>query len=133
LRRREKHRGWPLHSRQSCIRTVFRLSREQIIGYTADKVYVPEAAKAVAQADHDAIVSPTSQTRTELSIDHHGDKRLIACNRMIARDEKGEPEFLVALFEDVTDRRSLSREVQSAKKFWKRSSTTSLFRSWSSG
>ena len=93
------------------------LSREQIIGYTADKVYVPEAAKAVAQADHDAIVSPTSQTRTELSIDHHGDKRLIACNRMIARDEKGEPEFLVALFEDVTDRRSLSREVQSAKKF----------------
>jgi hypothetical protein len=69
----------------------------------------PEAAKAVAQADHDAIVSPTSQTRTELSIDHHGDKRLIACNRMIARDEKGEPEFLVALFEDV-DRRSLSRE-----------------------
>jgi diguanylate cyclase (GGDEF)-like protein/PAS domain S-box-containing protein len=93
------------------------LSRDEIIGRTAEKVYVPEAAVAVAQADHDAIVSPTSQTRTELLIEHQGQKRLVACNRMIARDEKGKPEFLVSLFEDVTDRRSLSREIQSAKKF----------------
>ena len=93
------------------------LSRDQIIGHTAEKVYVPEAALAVAEADRDAIVSPTGQTRTELSIEHNGARRLIACNRMIARDEKGKPEFLVSLFEDVTDRRSLTREIQSAKKF----------------
>ncbi|NGX95618.1 MAG: EAL domain-containing protein [Candidatus Afipia apatlaquensis] len=93
------------------------LSRDQIIGQTAEKVYVPEAAQMVTEADRDAIASPTGQTRTELSIEHNGGRRLIACNRMIARDEKGKPEFLVSLFEDVTDRRSLSREVQSAKKF----------------
>ena len=93
------------------------LSRDQIIGQTAEKVYVPEAAQMVTEADRDAIASPTGQTRTELSIEHKGGRRLIACNRMIARDEKGKPEFLVSLFEDVTDRRSLSREVQSAKKF----------------
>jgi len=93
------------------------LSRDRIIGQTADMVYVPEAAQAVTQADYDAIMSPTSQTRNELSIEHHGERRLVACNRMIARDDKGKPEFLVALFEDVTERRSLSREIQSAKKF----------------
>jgi len=93
------------------------LRRDQIIGQTAEKVYVPEAAQMVTEADRDAIASPTGQTRTELSIEHNGGRRLIACNRMIARDEKGKPEFLVSLFEDVTDRRSLSREVQSAKKF----------------
>jgi diguanylate cyclase (GGDEF)-like protein/PAS domain S-box-containing protein len=93
------------------------MSRDDIIGNTAHKVYVPEAAQLVMEADHEAIASPTSQTRTELRIEHGGSTRLVACNRMIARNEKNEPEFLVALFEDVTDRRSLSREVQSAKKF----------------
>ena len=93
------------------------LSRDQIIGNTAERVYVPEAALAVAQADRDAIASLTGQTRTELLVELGGSMRQVACNRMIARDEKGRPEFLVALFEDVTDRRSLSREIQSAKKF----------------
>lgn len=93
------------------------ISRDKIIGHTAEKVYIPEVAQAVMRADQEAIVSPTSQTRTELLIELHGDKRLVACNRMIARDEKGRPEFLVSLFEDVTERRSLSREIQSAKKF----------------
>ena len=36
---------------------------------------------------------------------------------MIARNEKNEPEFLIALFDDVTDRRSLSRELENTKKF----------------
>ncbi|HEX7740892.1 MAG TPA: EAL domain-containing protein, partial [Sphingobium sp.] len=68
-------------------------------------------------ADKQAVASPTDQIRTELLVERAGGNRLVACNRVIARDEKGRPEFLVALFEDVTDRRSLSREVQSAKKF----------------
>jgi diguanylate cyclase (GGDEF)-like protein/PAS domain S-box-containing protein len=94
-----------------------RLSREQIVGHTATRVYTPEAAQAVEIADRDAIEAPTGQTRTEIPIEHHGDTRLIACNRMIARDEKNQPEFLVSLFEDITDRKSLTREIQSAKKF----------------
>ncbi len=93
------------------------ISRDQIIGNTAHKVYVPEAAQAVVEADRAAVESPTGQTRTELLIEHGGSMRLIACNRVIARNEKNEPEFLVSLFEDVTERRSLSREIQGAKKF----------------
>lgn len=93
------------------------VSRDQIIGNTATSVYLPEAAQAVADADRAAVESPTGQTRTELLIEHGGSMRLVACNRVIARNEKNEPEFLVSLFEDVTDRRSLSREIQSAKKF----------------
>ena len=93
------------------------VSRDQIIGNTATSVYVPEAAQAVLEADQAAVASLSSQTRTELSIQHRGGKRLVACNRVIARNEKNEPEFLVSLFEDVTERRSLSREIQSAKQF----------------
>ncbi len=109
------------------------ISRDQIVGKTANSVYSPEAAQAILEMDRDAIASPEDQTRTELLIDHRGGKRLIACNRVIARNEKNEPEFLVALFEDVTDRRSLSREVQSAKSFWNWWWTTFRLRSWSSG
>ena len=36
---------------------------------------------------------------------------------MVARDERNRPEFLIALFDDITDRRSLSRELESTKKF----------------
>ena len=36
---------------------------------------------------------------------------------MIARNENDQPEFLIALFEDITDRRSLSRELENSKKF----------------
>jgi len=38
-------------------------------------------------------------------------------NRVIARDENGRPEFLIALFDDITERRSLSQELENTKKF----------------
>ena len=36
---------------------------------------------------------------------------------MVARNENGEPVFLIALFDDVTERRSLSQELENTKKF----------------
>ena len=36
---------------------------------------------------------------------------------MIARNDRGEPEFLIALFDDVTDRNVLSHELENTKKF----------------
>ena len=42
---------------------------------------------------------------------------MLASNRVIARDENGRPEFLIALFDDITERRSLSQELENTKKF----------------
>jgi len=36
---------------------------------------------------------------------------------VIARDDRGEPKFLIALFDDVTDRKVLSHELENTKKF----------------
>ena len=44
-------------------------------------------------------------------------KRVLATSRVIARNDRGEPEFLIALFDDVTDRKVLSQELESTKKF----------------
>ncbi|MBN8981057.1 MAG: diguanylate cyclase, partial [Rhizobiales bacterium] len=93
------------------------LERDQIIGKTADSLYKPENAKSVERLDGEAIRSATGRTHTELPVDLHGGHRLVACDRVIARDEDGKPEYLISLFEDVTERRSLSREIKDAKKF----------------
>ena len=53
----------------------------------------------------------------EFTVERGSEKRILASNRVIARNESGEPELLIALFDDVTDRRSLSRELENTKKF----------------
>ena len=50
-------------------------------------------------------------------VERGSQKRVLASNRVIARDENGRPEFLIALFDDVTERRSLSQELENTKKF----------------
>ena len=50
-------------------------------------------------------------------VERGSEKRILASTRVVARNENGQPEFLIALFDDVTDRRSLSRELENTKKF----------------
>ncbi len=82
------------------------LSREQIVGKTAEDLYTPSTARTITQADQATIASSEGQIRSEFSIERRGERRMLASNRVIARNEKNEPEYLVALFEDVTERRS---------------------------
>ena len=91
--------------------------RAEIIGKTAQSIYKQENATAVAELDKEAIASLAGRMHTELSVDLRNGRRIVACDRVIARNDKNEPEYLISLFEDVTDRRSLSREVRDAKKF----------------
>ncbi len=91
--------------------------RDQIIGKTAESLYKPENARSVAELDREAIASATGRTHSELSVDLRSGQRIVSCSRVIARNDKNQPEYLISLFEDVTDRRSMSREVRDAKKF----------------
>ncbi|MGB6398983.1 MAG: EAL domain-containing protein, partial [Bradyrhizobium sp.] len=55
--------------------------------------------------------------RSELVVERGLEKRVLASNRVVARDEHGRPEFLIAMFDDITGRRSLSQELEKNKKF----------------
>ena len=94
------------------------LEREQIIGKTAESLYKVENARSVERLDGEAIHSPIGRTHTELNVDLNSGERVVACDRVIVRDDKDKPEYLIALFEDVTERRSLSRQIKEAKKFF---------------
>ena len=94
-----------------------RFPRETIVGRTAEEIFTPESARAIAQADIDAIASPTGNASMEIVVERGTQKRVLGARRVVARDEHGDPKFLVNLFEDVTDQRALSREVEGTKRF----------------
>src|SRR5256886_4591584 len=94
-----------------------RFSRDHIIGKRADEIFRPETAKSIETADQAALTAPEGYHRGEYSVERGDDKRVLSSNRVVARNENNKPEFLIALFDDVTDRRSLSRELENTKKF----------------
>jgi diguanylate cyclase (GGDEF)-like protein/PAS domain S-box-containing protein len=94
-----------------------RFSRDNIIGKRADEIFRPETAASIEAADQAALRSPEGQFRNEFAVERGSKKRVLASHRVIARNEKNQPEFLIALFDDVTDRKSLSQELGDTKKF----------------
>jgi diguanylate cyclase (GGDEF)-like protein/PAS domain S-box-containing protein len=94
-----------------------RFSRGKILGKRADEIFQPETAAGIEAADAAALHSTEGQYRSEIAVQRGPEKRVIASNRVIARDQNNQPEFLIALFDDVTDRKSLSKELENTKKF----------------
>jgi len=94
-----------------------RFSRDHIVGKRADEIFRPDTAAGIEAADRAAVESKEGQYRSELVVERGKEKRVLSSNRVIARDEKNQPVFLIALFDDVTERRSLSQELESTKKF----------------
>jgi diguanylate cyclase (GGDEF)-like protein/PAS domain S-box-containing protein len=94
-----------------------RYSRDFIVGKRADEIFQTKTAASIEAADRAALNAPEGQYRNEFVVERGSEKRVIASNRVIARDHKKEPEFLIALFDDVTERRSLSHELENTKKF----------------
>ena len=94
-----------------------RFSRDHIVGKRADEIFRKETAASIETADESALRATEGYHHSEFVVERGAEKRVLASNRVIARNERGEPEFLIALFDDITDRRSLSRELESTKKF----------------
>src|SRR5580700_776018 len=94
-----------------------RFSREHIVGKRADEIFRPDTAASIEAADLAALNSAQGQFRNEFIVERGLEKRVLASHRVIARDDKNRPEFLIALFDDVTDRKSLSEELENTKKF----------------
>src|SRR5579864_7378074 len=94
-----------------------RFSRDFIVGRRADEIFTPETAASIVAADIAALNSPDGQFRNEFFVERGSKRRVLASSRVIARNERNEPQFLVALFDDVTKRRVLSEELEKTKKF----------------
>jgi diguanylate cyclase (GGDEF)-like protein/PAS domain S-box-containing protein len=94
-----------------------RFSRDKIVGKRADEIFQPDTAAGIEAADDAALHAVDGHHRSEITVERGSKKRVIASNRVIARDHNDRPEFLIAMFDDVTDRKSLSKELENTKKF----------------
>src|SRR6185437_6845297 len=94
-----------------------RFSRDKIVGKRADEIFKPDTAAGIEAADDAALHAVEGQYRSEIVVERGSKKRVIASNRVIVRDHDDRPKFLIALFDDVTDRKSLSKELENNKKF----------------
>jgi diguanylate cyclase (GGDEF)-like protein/PAS domain S-box-containing protein len=94
-----------------------RLSRDVMVGSTAEELFTPESAKAVTRADREAIQSPNGDASMEIVVERGSQKRVLAARRVVIRDRHQQPELLVTLFDDITEKRTLSKEVEETKKF----------------
>jgi len=98
-----------------------RLPRERIVGSHATEIFSAVSAANIEATDKAALKAALAASeasyRSELVVERGGETRILASNRVIARNERNEPEFLIAMFEDDTERRSLSSELENTKKF----------------
>jgi diguanylate cyclase (GGDEF)-like protein/PAS domain S-box-containing protein len=93
-----------------------RMPRDRIVGRRPDQIFSPASAQAVAKADALA-VEMGDEFRSEFTVERDTELRTVATTRVVARDERGEPSFVIVLFEDITERRTLSKELAKTKKF----------------
>ncbi|WP_454643538.1 sensor domain-containing protein [Bradyrhizobium liaoningense] len=93
------------------------LSRDFAVGRKARELFAPGSASSIEAADRAALNSPDGQYRNEFEVDRADTRRMVASIRIVVRNESNKPEFLLIVFEDITDRRSLSQELESTKKF----------------
>ncbi|MDA9436625.1 sensor domain-containing protein [Bradyrhizobium sp. CCBAU 51627] len=93
------------------------LSPDFAVGRNARELFVPGSAASIEAADRAALESSDGQYRNEFEVDRADARRLVASIRIVVRNESGKPEFLLVVFEDITDRQSLSKELESTKKF----------------
>jgi diguanylate cyclase (GGDEF)-like protein/PAS domain S-box-containing protein len=94
-----------------------RFSRDRIVGNRAEEIFRPLTAASIEEADRAALESADGHHRSQFVVERGEEKRILASHRVIARNDKNQPEFLIALFDDVTERRSLSQELENTKKF----------------
>ena len=92
-----------------------RVPRDQIIGKRPSDLFGEETAADIAAAA--AMLAPGTTYCSELVVQRGDEKRILDAHRVVARNDKNEPQFLIALFDDATERRSLSRELENTKKF----------------
>ncbi|OKO68720.1 EAL domain-containing protein [Bradyrhizobium sp. AS23.2] len=92
-------------------------SRDQVVGKTARELFGPNSAASIEATDRAALLAPEGQYRNEFEVERGSARRKVASIRIVVRNESNKPEFLLLVFEDITDRRSLSQELESTKKF----------------
>jgi diguanylate cyclase (GGDEF)-like protein/PAS domain S-box-containing protein len=88
------------------------IRREAIVGKTAHEVFRKEHADIIERHDAELLRSGGSMTFSDYAVTTPGGReRIIAVKKLIVRDSTGEPQFVVGVIEDVTDRKQSEARI----------------------
>jgi diguanylate cyclase (GGDEF)-like protein/PAS domain S-box-containing protein len=97
--------------------TFNNITREKIVGRVPDDIYPQETIDATADLDRRALASSEGTAEREELLPFATGMRTISNRRVVIRGEEGKPEFMLALFEDVSVRTELAKELENTKRF----------------
>ncbi len=87
-------------------------SREKLIGKTAYQIYPKERADLIVHADNETLRSDQVVLTNEHPIQTlHKGTRLVVAKKTVIRDDNGEPQHLVTVIDDVTERRRAEQRI----------------------
>jgi diguanylate cyclase (GGDEF)-like protein/PAS domain S-box-containing protein len=91
------------------------ISRRDFIGKTVDEVFTSDVAERARISDEQALSSGqfTVENRAVETLD--GRVRQITSKRLAIRNDNGEPEYILNVVEDITERRSNEQELERAR------------------
>jgi diguanylate cyclase (GGDEF)-like protein/PAS domain S-box-containing protein len=95
--------------------TLLGISRDKLIGKTADDFFAPEEAARARVRDDQALASGqlTLESRTVETLD--GRVREVASRRLAIRNGNGDPEYILNVVEDVTEKHINEQELERAR------------------
>jgi diguanylate cyclase (GGDEF)-like protein/PAS domain S-box-containing protein len=86
--------------------------RDQVLGKTPDKIWLRAAADVIAGRDRELLQSNEDLLVDENSINTPGrGLRSIISKRLVMRDNEGQPQYLVSVLEDVTERKQSEERI----------------------
>jgi diguanylate cyclase (GGDEF)-like protein/PAS domain S-box-containing protein len=87
-------------------------SRIQLIGKTAHQLFPKERADLIARSDNETLQSEQAVTTSEHPIiTSHNGTRLVKAKKTVIRDETGQPQYLLTVIDDVTERRRAEQRI----------------------
>ncbi len=96
----------------------FGRSRDQIIGKTAYEIFSKPEADAIAGRDRQLLERGRQQFFDDHPIHTPGKgDRYVATRRLIVRSPNGQPQYLLSVIEDITERRQAENELHRTREF----------------
>ena len=96
----------------------FGIPRSRIIGKTVYELFRTASAEVLAALDRQLLQTGSGPLVAEHAVDTPGQGvRIGVSKRLLIRDDRGEPQYLLAVIDDVTERRRLEAERDRNREF----------------
>ncbi|HET9715424.1 MAG TPA: EAL domain-containing protein [Pseudolabrys sp.] len=87
-------------------------SRSRLIGKTAHELFPPERADMIVRSDNDALQGNKVVSTPEHYINTaNNGLRLVKASKIAIRDDSGEPQYLLTVLDDITERRRSEQHI----------------------